>query len=65
MQDTLSSCSDKKFAELFDFDNSNLFYCTNHLNNLFKNLSKYNEYSIANQDSCNGNEINFFLNAND
>ena len=34
-----SSCSDKEFAELFDFDISNLFYSANHLNNLFKNLS--------------------------
>ena len=53
-----SSCSDKEFAELFDFGNSNLFYSANHLNNLFKNLSTYNEHSIA-------NEINFFHNVND
>ena len=60
-----SSCSDKEFAELFDFGNSNLFYSAKNLNDLFKNISTYNEHSIANQDSCNGNEINFFQNVDD
>ena len=60
-----SSCSDKKFAELFNFYISNLSYSANHLNNLFKNLSTYNEHPIANIDSCNDNEINFFHNVND
>ena len=55
-----SSCSDKEFAELFDFGISNLSYSANHLNNLFKNLSTYNEHPITNKDSCNDNEINFF-----
>ena len=60
-----SSCSDKEFAELFDFGNSNLFYSAKNLNDLFKNISTYNKHSIANQDSCNGNEINFFQNVDD
>ena len=60
-----SSCSDKEFAKLFDFGISNLSYLANHLNNLFKNLSTYNEHPIANEDSCNDNEINFFHNVND
>ena len=62
-----SSCSDKEFAELFDFGISNLSFSDNHLNNLFKNLStyEYNEHPIANEDSCNDNEINFFHNIND
>ena len=60
-----SFCSDKEFAELFDFGNSNLFYSAKNLNDLFKNISTYNEHSIANQDSCNGNEINFFQNVDD
>ena len=60
-----SSCSNKEFAELFDFNISNLSYSANHLNNLFKNLSTYNEHPIANEDSCNDNEINFFHNVND
>ena len=30
-----SSCSNKEFAELFDFNISNLSYSANHLNNLF------------------------------
>ena len=55
-----SSCSDKEFAELFHFGNSNLFYSAKNLDDLFKNISTYNEHSLANQDSCNGNEINFF-----
>ena len=55
-----SSCSDKEFAELFDFGNSSLFYSSKNLNDLFKNISTCNEHSIANQGSCNGNEINFF-----
>ena len=59
-----SSCSDKEFAELFDFGNSNLFYSAKNLNDLFKNISTYNEHSITNQDSCHGNEINFFQNVN-
>ena len=41
------------------------FYYANHLNNIFENLSKCNEHSIANEDSCNGNEINFFHNVYD
>ena len=59
------SCSDKEFAELFDFGNSNLLYSSKNLNDLFKNISTYNEHSIANQDSCNVNEINFFQNVDD
>ena len=59
-----SSCSDKEFAELFDFGNSNLFYSANNLNDLFKNISTYNEHSIANEHSCNGNKINFFDHVN-
>ena len=62
---SFSSFSDKEFAELFDFDISNLSYSANHLNNLFKNLSTYNEHPIANENSCNGNEINFFQNVYD
>ena len=54
-----SFCSDKEFAELFNF-----VYSANHLNNLFKNLSTYNEHSMANEDSCNDNEIKFFHNVN-
>ena len=52
-------------AELLDFGNSNLFYSVKNRNDLFKNISTYNEQSIANQDSCNGNEINFFQNVDD
>ena len=62
---SFSSCSDKEFAELFDFNNFNLFYSASNLNDLFKNISTYNEHSIANEDSCNSNEINFFHNVND
>ena len=57
-----SSCSDKEFVELFDFGITNLFYSANHL---IKNLFTYNEHPIANEDSCNDNEINFFHNVND
>ena len=60
-----SSSSDKEFAELFDFGISNLSYFANHVNNLLKNLSTYNEHHIANEDYCNDNEINFFHNVND
>ena len=44
-----SFCSDKEYAELFDFDDSNLFYFANHLNNLFKNLSIVHVMNIQEQ----------------
>ena len=43
-----NSCSDKEFAKLFDFGNSKLFYSAKNPNDLFKNISTYNEHSIAN-----------------
>ena len=44
-----SSCSDKEFAELCDFDISNLSYSANNLNNLFKNLSTFMNILLENQ----------------
>ena len=46
---SFSSYSDKEFAELFIFVNSNFIYSARNLNDLFKNISTYIE------DSCNGN----------
>ena len=56
---SFSFYSDKDFAKLFKFGTSNFIYSARNLNDLFKSISTYSE------DSCNGNEINFFHNVDD
>ena len=54
-------CSDKEYAELFDFDNSNFFYVANYLNNLFKNLFTVHIMNIQEQIKILAMVKNFFF----